>query len=648
MTREGLTREEGIYGMDRPKQPHYLLIPVVWVDSGDGIHGHYKIRAVNQGLSALRVDGQAHPRLYSQLTQFRRLDPGAVLPPVGVMTGELSGGAGTVTLHYLSPPYGHKQEPQNTLFYVTDNKNTTYIVRLVDASRGQWVSMGQKGDVRRVFASQTEAHRHKTPAPVVVLSEEEEEERATERERRHQRRQAEAARQEVIEVEEEVEEALGELPPSLAPEFNLPLEAVDIFARLEPIPPTTAKNEAEFTMQTVNYLIGNMSAMTLDVDKTERVTWAVFMLHHSLRIHLDKELGHSKDERSLREWPVRFAMYRRMYEHGATLLLNSQGMYGLYDVPSFAENQHDELHPIALQRRAHGVFSGDKVARAIASRAAGVRTAADQSDVLTALFLWFCRRHAHNIYFARMPASNAYQPDFLAFCRAIHEDDEHRAERALRDMLDDYEERLVHPLPNSVDLSHPLLLEDEETSAFRRMELDHQKTVLENEEAFDVDERARLAEEQRKRDRLTHEAQKEDDAETPRHRKIPGRTPQGSPLEIDVRICAGIQRLAARMLGPIPKVEAKPPKVEVKAPKVEAKKPVVPTEDHALPTLASVKAQLAGNLKATPQPKAEPVCSVCKAPEVAGHCPVCKTAYCGEICQAKDWDAAHMEKCGRE
>jgi hypothetical protein len=596
--------------MDAPRDIHYLLVPAV--EKGEG---RYEVHPVTSELAALHVDRVEHPILFSQLAQLRRIKKAGGLVDVGFMTGRLANGKGNLFFEYLGPRQADVRGPSG-LFYVRDNRGTAYIVREVldVVGRDIWILHHKSGEIVHVLMVQESAvpaaatRPEVTVRPEVIVIEEEEEDVEDEEER------------------ESVEEALEDLPPALAPELNShPLEGVELFAKLRPVVPMGAENESAAVLELTNYLIGEMSAMMLEVDKHDRVTWAVFMLQHHLRLRLDKELGHNTSTRARRAWPERFDTFRRLYEHGATVLLNSQGMYGPYDVPAFGETAHDDLHPLVLHQRARGVFSKDPTVRAIASRAAGIRTTEDQVDVITAVCMQFCRRHAYDIYFVYEPDTTTYTADFAQFLWALHEDEDWRAEERLRVHLDDYEARLAHPRPHGVDATHPLL-EDGQGEDYNDLEMEHVHAATEADKRFAEEERQALARLQRERQR---EVQKDKEAqeESPRQRKLPGATPQGSPTGIDARICAGIQRLMNRVMGET-RVDLKPrAKVTAAAAVV-----VVKTDPPALPTLAAILVS-------------DPICAACKKPGAEARCPDCKTAYCNVICQHADWDAGHEDVC---
>jgi hypothetical protein len=604
--------------MDNPRDFHYLLVPVV--DKGEG---RYDIHPVTNELAALRVDRTEHPILFSQLGQLRQVDKADGTIDVGFMAGRLSNGKGNIFFDFVGPKPVSIRGP-NGLFYVSDNKGTKYIVREVRMRPGggggdTWIHNQQRGAVVHVLMVQ-EAQQKNVPAPlpeVVVIPDEEEDEKD----------------EDTPEEQDPVEEPLEDLPEALAPELNShPLEGVELFANLRPVVPMGAENESAAVLELTNYLIGEMSAMMLEVDKRDRVTWAVFMLQHHLRLRLDKELGHNNSTKARRAWPARFDTFRRLYEHGATVLLHSQGMYGPYDVPSFGETAHDDLHPLVLHQRARGIFSKDPTVRAIASRTAGIRTGEDQVDVIIAMCLHFCRRHAYDIYFVYEPGTQEYTHDFGRFLWALHEDEDWRAEERLRVHLDDYEARLAHPRPHGVDAFHPLL-EDGQGGEYNDLEMEHVHAATEADKRFAEEERQALATLQRERQR---EVQKDKEAqdESPRQRKLPGATPQGSPLGVDARICAGLQRLMSRVMG-----EPEATRVDLK-PRTRVAS-VAPT----LVEVAVTETEEASVLPKLPMVVSEPICTNCNKPGAWARCSVCKTAYCNEICLEADWEAGHEDVC---
>jgi|WetSurMetagenome_2_1015567.scaffolds.fasta_scaffold00228_18 hypothetical protein len=661
--------------MDHPRGPHYLLLPVTLTKQlrSRDAKPHYAVRPF-RGQRALRVNRGDHPELFRQLTQFRGLQRGDPVPTERVMTGELSDGSGHVTLVYLK-----QRSPADYpgLFLVVDGKGTTYMVRLLEGERHEHWYRNGPGSVMTVHSEPRAPAAGGTSENPVVVAEERaikvkvkrRHQRADDRDERMRQREAHEVQAQVAEALALEEQPLEELPAPLAPELNEHPLSVDVLHDLKPVVPVRADNESTFTMQTVNALIGQMSDMTPDVNRETRIQWALYMLQHNLRLHLDNEVGRAVNEDALRQWPKRFETFRGLYEHGASVLLNSQHMYGPHDIPGFAENVHDELHPHVLHMRCYAVFAPDERIRAIACKASGVETTMDQGDVLTALFLQFCRRHHGNAYYVR-DEQGKYLADYRRLAHALYEE---RIETTVAAHMDDYAERLLHPRPQAFDPYHPLF-SDEELSQFREMELEHEENEREAARDFAEQERSEYARLKLKRDREAEEAAAREaagrgdipeyGAVTPASKKQAGATPKGSPnLPAEVMICASIQRLASRLMGP-PRTQTKPSKavaqatpavtVKDKAPtpaavsqdKEKASKTapaVMPAGDIKLPTLASVKAAL----EARPRIEATilPVCSVCKTPGAMARCPSCKVAYCGVNCQEKDWDADHATRC---
>jgi hypothetical protein len=533
------------------------------------------------------------------------------------MAGDLPNGRGTVVFRYEGGRKTTSGE-RKSLFYLADEDGNVYGVRkLLNQHPDRWFQGGNKGQVLRLTMPGAGAGAGGLDQPLVIVIADEPEPVV-----------------EDLEAEEEYE--LEELPPSLAPELTGDmLEAVELFMKLKPVEPTVAENDTVAVRDLTNYLIGEMAAMRLDVDNRERVGWATFMLHHHMRVRLDKELGRSITVDSRRRWPDRFNKFRKLYEEAATTLLQSQGMYGPYDVPDFAENAHDELHPYVLEQRAMGVLSPDRVVRAIACKAAGVRSTEDMTDVIVALCLQFCRRHVYDLYFVFVPDTRTYNADFTRFITVLHEVEDWRAEERLRLYLDDYEERLAHPKPRGMEAFHPMALvlrDEEQASEFNTMEAQHEQAQLEVHRLFAEDERQALATLHRERQR-TVQKDKEELEESPRQRKLPSATPQGSPTNVDALICWGLQRLMSRVMGEVE---------EHVAPKPSSTTTAIPV----VPTLANVKANVAAPAAAAVVVVKVPTCAVCGTPDAAARCPKCKIAYyCNVDCQAEHWYAGHEVAC---
>jgi hypothetical protein len=644
--------------MDHPRPSHYLLLPVV--EKSDN---RYEIHPVTPGTSAFRVEQSEHPILFSQLGQLRHVPEGGPVPGVGYMVASMPNRGGTIELSYLRPPVGHPREPHG-LFYVTDNKGTTYMVREIPAGRPSvWIWEHKKGDVLHLHAKR-EAHRPLPPQPAIVIPDEEGDDEDN-----------------VIDVDamdkdvgdDLEEEILSDLPASLAPELTShPLEGVKLFSTLRPVLAPVSDNEMAAMLEIVSYLIGELSTMMMVVDREDRVAWAVFSLQHHLRVRLDRELGQSTSVQAQSRWPRRFDTFRRLYEQGASMLLHSQGLYGPYDVPAFGESAHDDLHPSVLLRRARGVFSLNKKVRAAVCKASGVKTAQDQVDVLIALCLGFCRRHVHNIYFARDADTNNYTRDFARFMWATHEDEDWRVEERLRAYLDDYEGRLAHPRPSGVDLHHPMLQledgpaaawDDDAAAEYSALEREHREATLEAEHLFAEEERQSLARLQRERQRAVQkdaEAKDEEAADdTPLRRKQPGATPQGSPTEVDARICAGIQRLMSRLLDQPSSSSSSAMEAATQVAVVAAAAAVAPSKPDAKTTTTAASKKEDARLPSLPKlPSLRTKldipavvvavscrCAMCFKPEPRGRCPCCKIPYCDADCQCEHWEAGHKNEC---
>jgi hypothetical protein len=412
-----------------------------------------------------------------------------------------------------------------------------------------------------------------------------------------------------------------------------------------------------------------MTVMALDVDKTDRVNWALFTLHHHLRVRLDKDLGMQSAEENRRRWGKRFEMFRRLYEENATKLLLSQNMYGPHDVPAFADSVHDALHPADLLRRVRGVFSTNVQTRRRTIAAAGISTPEEEMDLMIAEYLHFCRRKVYTVAFFYDPATNQLNEDFEDFLWAMHEDDVEYAKEELSRHLKEYEMRLAHPRPRGFDAYHPLLFSKDELAEFDQMDLDHQTAVLEEEHSYVEKERDGLAALQRERQRAVQK-DKEEREETPRQRKLPGATPQGSPTEVDARICHGLQRMMGRIVngetGPAREPHPKPSNNNSSGsstlPSLNAimSRILADRRGSTLPSLNAITSRVLAERKAkfdklSQEDKIAVVahmkaitsaCAHCNLPDAMGRCPACKTAYCNESCQAAHWHAGHKMMCG--
>jgi len=626
--------------MDVKEPPfHYLLVPVVQISKGN-----FEIRPIEQGLAALKVERSEHPILFSQITQLRRVKPGQPAPDVGYMGGDLGpGGQSRVTLSFLSAKPLRPTLPKG-LMYMTDNKDTSYIVRVIDnrMGRDQWRDGKRLGPVVHLFMHRDTATTTTTTMPKLPLSKPNPEPEPEAEEEEDEQEEAP-----VLE-----DEAVANLPTRA----DLELEGIDIFAKLQPVAPIMAGNESEAATQLCNYLIGEMTVMALDVDKTDRINWALFTLLHHLRVRLDKDLGMQETSENRRRWGKRFEMFRRLYEENAAKLLLSQGMYGPHDIPAFADSVHDALHPTDLLDRVNGVFSPNARTHRRTVSAAGVNTAEDELDLIIAAYLHFCRRQIYRVAFFYNPETNQFNEDFEDFLWAMHEQDTDHAKEELSRQLREYEMRLAHPRPRGFDAYHPLLFSKDELAEFDQMDVDHQTAVLEEEHSYVEEERDGLAALQRERQRAVQKDKEEREEETPRQRKLPGATPKGSPTEVDARIYHGLQRMMSRIMATDPvKAEKIPTLSEVVAEMGEWPdlKPRAP-----LPSLSFIKAYLRANWDAlTPADKnvlaakasqrvASSLCAQCKTPGAKGRCPACKTAYCNESCQEAHWHAGHKMMCG--
>ena len=606
--------------MDRPApgtsfKNAFVLIPV------ELIRTRYEYRPLSHGIHALRVEKAHNPELFEKLRMINtRMSNAKIL----VLEGELANGQGHVELRFV----GQRDTARlgGGLYFVQDDR-TTYLVKRIHAEGPvDYEEADAEGDVIAI-------------APTGTVEEEEE---------------VLAMEEEKTSESEEIREETPEMTPGL-----LELEAKEILSRLKAGPPLFAPTEEALMTELSNWLIGEMGNMRLHVEKDELINWALFTLHHALRTRLDKELGEELGPLAAEQWDRRFSVFRELYQRGARRILESQNALATHRFSDFAINTHDELHPNRLVMRAKAVFSHDPAIRAVARRTSAP-TAHDQAELMSTLFLSFARRHVHNALF-----DIAHEFDQIE--EVLHVNDVELLRARLGEVRLDYEKRLAHPRPHGVDLTHPLF---QGGQGLADLELEEMEERWRSEEK-EFQRHRMLAASREKREMEEQKAEEEEDS--PRQRKLPSRTPQGSPTGIDALLARKIQGSITRFIGSPASISSKLPSLAglikaqttapVQATPVAAKAASPIAAKTSTPVAAKTSSPVAAKTSApvatktstpvvakTSSPVAAktstPICASCKTPDAEARCPACKTPYCNVQCQHKDWNAGHKMICG--